>query len=135
MKRGSPLRRKTPLRADPQKVMGWQRRSRKRLKPQSDKRAAGAADRAAVREQVFERDHYRCQWPLERIHAVVHAGGRMPNAMLLAFHTEDLTYHHLRKASAGGEYSVANGLTLCSFHNSMIEDFPIECELVDLVIR
>ena len=34
------------------------------------------------------------------------------------------TFHHRRKASAGGAYVEANGARLCEFHNGHIEDNP-----------
>ncbi len=79
------------------------------LRPVSKKRSAGTGERAKVRNAVFERDGWRCQ---------------------LAAKTEPdscrghLTYHHRRKASSGGAYIVANGLTLCEAHNQAVEDHP-----------
>lgn len=32
-----------------------------------------------------------------------------------------LTYHHRRKASQGGSYSVDNGAALCAHHNDALE--------------
>lgn len=109
MKR-SPLRRGGPL------------RRRTRLAPMSAKRRASMPARAEVREAVFRRD-----------------GG-----CVLAIWADlagpcfgPLTFHHRRKASAGGAYSEANGLTLCARHNGWVEDAPSAARELDprLVVR
>ena len=48
-----------------------------------------------------------------------------------------LTFHHRRKASAGGIYAVANGATACALHNGWIEDCPTEARRLfpGLVVR
>ena len=92
------LERRTPLRANPEKVRAWQDRSRKPLK---SKKRRTPAERA-VRERVFERDGH-CQ-------LVGHGDCFGP-----------LTPHHRRKESDQGAYSEANLVSLCSFHNGQLE--------------
>lgn len=76
--------------------------------------------RSKVREQVFARAGYRCE---------------------LAGHGEcfgPLTFHHRRKASAGGGYTVANGSSLCGSHNDRLEadaDLAAFARSVGLVVR
>ena len=60
MKR-SPLRRRTPLRADPDKQWEW-RRSSRALARVSGKRRAQLSERASVREQVIARAGGRCEY-------------------------------------------------------------------------
>lgn len=45
------------------------------------------------------------------------------------------TPHHLKKASAGGSYSMTNLVTLCSHHNVKVEDYPDEARALGLVIH
>lgn len=45
------------------------------------------------------------------------------------------TPHHLKKASAGGSYTLTNLVTLCARHNGMVEDKPDEAEARGLVIH
>ncbi len=75
-------------------------------------------ERREIRERVFARDGYRCQanWPDTECFG-------------------PLTPHHLKKASGSGEYTEDNLLTLCSHHNSLVEDFPVTAALLGLVIR
>ena len=81
--------------------VGLARRSR--LRPVSAARASEAKERVRVRGLVFERDGWRCRMaPLGGCWGV-------------------LTFHHVKKASQGGAYSVENGATLCAFHNDLIE--------------
>lgn len=60
MKRGKPLPRRTPLRADPSATRDWQQRSRKPLPAKSTKQRAIDAQRPAVRAAVVARDGNRC---------------------------------------------------------------------------
>jgi len=95
-------------------------RSKRRLKPVSDKRRSEMGGRAAVRAEVFARDGHRC-----RLAGVEGAGpcfGR-------------LTPHHLRKASAGGAYTLDNLVALCEHHNDLVEDRPGWGVEMGLVIR
>lgn len=80
-----------------------------RVSPVSKKRKGGALARAAVRENVFARDGYRC----------VLDGKAAPDSC-----SGRLTFHHRRKASAGGAYVEENGLSLCEGHNGAVEDHP-----------
>ena len=82
-------------------------RTRKRLNPVSQKKRAGAPEREAVRQAVFARDGHCVAldlWPGHR-----------------CWGDQRKTFHHVKKASAGGAYSVANGRTLCSGFNDWIE--------------
>lgn len=91
----------------------------------------GAADaEAEVREVVFARDGHRCvlqPWVGEPVpHDVPpdpddldgHWYATVPGCY------GPLTFHHRRKASSGGAYTPANGLTACLGHNRWIEDEP-----------
>jgi 5-methylcytosine-specific restriction endonuclease McrA len=106
------LQRKTPL-----KRVGQPRRT-KPLVHESAKKRAGRGERAEIRRQVFERDGYRCQLTAPHACAFSH-----------------LTFHHLLKASAGGEYSLDNGLTLCVVANDWVEDNPDQATRLGLVRR
>lgn len=121
MKRGGQLRRSTP-----EQISAWRRRS-KRIKPVSDKRAADRERRDDVREAVFRRDGYRCQWPV--LFAAI--GGQLPCTSCFG----PLTPHHLWKAGQGGPYTEANLTTLCAFHNGAVEDNPLLAEAMGLVVR
>lgn len=48
-----------------------------------------------------------------------------------------LEYHHRRKASSAGAFTVQNGATLCSLHNAYVEDHPalIEAHHPYLIVR
>lgn len=95
-----------------------------RLSPTSRKRKADRVRRAQVRQAVFERD-----------------GGCVLSPFgLLNRHGNDwgpclgpLTFHHVLKASQGGEYSMANGKAVCRMHNDMIEDHWNAAEAIGLV--
>lgn len=112
LRRSGPLRRNTPLvwRGRPMRRGG-------RLRPMSTKRRADLPRRREVRAQVFERDG-----------GCVATGWRGP-----CF--GPLTPHHLRKASAVGPYDDDNLVTLCAFHNGLVEDHPAEATARGLVIR
>lgn len=45
------------------------------------------------------------------------------------------TPHHLRKASAGGSFTPDNLVTLCAFHNTLVEDEPLWARQRGLVVR
>lgn len=86
-----------------------------RLSPTSKVRLADLGRRAGVRETVFARD-----------------GGCVLRSFGGCF--GGLTFHHLCKASQGGEYTEANGATLCVFHNDAVEDHPIIAAQLGLVV-
>lgn len=65
-----------------------------------------AEDRPSVRAAVFARDGYRCRL------ADVDGAGRCFGG---------LTFHHVRKESQGGVYTVDNGASLCAHHNDELE--------------
>lgn len=107
MKR-TPLKRGKPLERGASQLKRSPLKPGKRLKPVSDKKAEGRDERAAVRAAVFERDGHCVAldlWPGHR-----------------CWGDEAKTFHHVKKASAGGAYSIANGKTLCSGFNSFVED-------------
>lgn len=84
---------------------------------------AELARRRAVREEVFARDG-GCRL------AGVEGAGRCFG--------QPMTFHHRRKASQGGAYTVANGACLCSGHNDQLEadaDLAALGVVLGLVIR
>lgn len=97
---------RTALRRNPEQTRLWQRRTRRPLPSRSRRRVASTANMARVRAEVFNRDG-GCL--LEGEGPPCYGG---------------LTYHHRRKAGAGGAYTVDNGVTLCARHNLWIEDEP-----------
>ncbi len=97
---------------------------RTRLKPMSDKRRAGIGDRRAIREAVFRRDGRCVAWGRDRF------DDRVPPCS-----GDPFTAHHLRKASAGGGYSMTNLVTLCAGHNTWVEDAPNLAHEHGLVVR
>lgn len=111
---------RSPLNSDPDKVRAWQQRSRRPLRQQSPKKAAERKDNRSVSEQVFERDGWSCA-----LHGVAEAGPCFGK----------LTPHHLLKASAGGEHSLENLISLCQYHNGLVEDRPNWAHSVGLVVR
>ncbi len=98
----------------------------KRLSPRSAKREAEAAERFVVRERVFARDGHQCVVP--RLAALAGVASAVVGACF-----GPLTYHHLKKASAGGPYTVDNGASTCAFHNGWIEDHPYLARSLGLV--
>ena len=76
----------------------------KPLRRVSKKRAKEKPERDTVRQAVFERDG-RCRL----------------TGMGVGECFGPPTYHHIRKASQGGQYTVQNGAMLCAFHNGEIE--------------
>jgi 5-methylcytosine-specific restriction endonuclease McrA len=101
-----PLKRKTPL------------------KQQSDRRRSESDDRADVREQVYRRDYWTC-----RLERASRQRDDVPEC------SGPLTPHHLKKASAGGPYTLENLVTLCRGHNSWVEDAPLLATELGMVIR
>lgn len=101
---------------------------RSRLSPMSKKRRASLAERERVRLEVFQRDGFCMFW--------AHTQGMTTAEMAkLPSCAGPLTPHHLLKASAGGPYTAANLLTLCSRHNVFVEEAPDLCWRMGLVIR
>ena len=122
MKRGGPLKRTTPLKAGKPLARGkglkrgtsklttkTQLKSTKPPAPMSDKTKADLPRRAKVRAAVKQRDNHRCQ--LAGTFPDVRCGG-------------PLTFHHIIKASQGGDYSEEDGTTACQVHNDLVEDRP-----------
>lgn len=91
---------------------------RKPLPAKSERRYSENEYRAAIRQQVFDRDGG----------CVMHGEGWGECA-------GPDTPHHLKKASAGGSYTLTNLVTLCARHNVMVEDKPAEAEARGLVIH
>jgi 5-methylcytosine-specific restriction endonuclease McrA len=111
---------RTPINTDPEKVRAWQQRSRRNLPAQSAKRAAEKPERDRVRAEVFTRDRNLCQ---------LRAEPGLPPCF------GALSVHHLRKASAGGSYSLDNLTTLCIGHNDLMEDEPLLAKRLGMVVR
>ena len=95
------------LTSDPQKAREWEQRSRGSLHARSRSKEAERRMEAQVREMVFARDR-GCVLRSDPEHRCLGV----------------MTPHHRRKASSGGAYSMANLITLCSFHNGDVEDRP-----------
>lgn len=126
MLRRTELKRGEPLKADPEKTRAWLDRTRKRLPMMSEKRKAELPVRRGVREAVFARDGFRCRIAPLLITAGFHSTSQCHGP---------LTPHHLKKASGGGEYTEANIVTACLFHNDLMENEPIIAEKINMVIR
>lgn len=92
---------------------------RAQIRYYSAKREATREQRDAVREFVFRRDG-GC------VCAGVPEMGRCEGP---------LTPHHLRKASAGGEYQPNNLVALCARMNRWVEDHPDLAWELGLVVR
>ena len=107
----------------PLKRTGYLRRTG-RLAAVSEKRKNGMDDREEVRAAVLARDG-GCLLHLSR---ALNDGSWGPCM-------GGLTFHHLKKASAGGAYNEENGATLCVHHNRMVEDRPDDATRLGLVIR
>lgn len=101
MMRRTPLRRGKPLKS------GTSQLQRSELKRRRQSSQYGRA-----REIVLARDGGCVIGGADRYHD---EGGRCAGI---------LTFHHRRKRSAGGADTIANGATLCVFHNGWIEDEP-----------
>jgi len=97
---------------------------RTRINAMSEKRRARQEEGAKVRQQVFQRDRFRCL-----------LDGR-PHPTVPRCHGP-ATVHHMRKAGQGGAYSMVNLVTLCAGHNDWLEeaDGARFGEAVGLVIR
>jgi hypothetical protein len=82
-----------------------------------------------IRAAVFARDSYTCVLrPRASLRGLAYAGaGRC--------YGNPTTAHHLRKASKGGLYVIYNLVTLCSYHNDWVEDYPLVAHTWGLVIR
>lgn len=100
----------------------------KRLSPRSKKREAEAAERFVIRTAVFARDRWACTMP-----DVLRRHGAHP--LDAGPCVGPLTPHHLRKASAGGPYTMDNLVSLCAGHNSWVEDHPLRATELGLVHR
>ena len=96
------------------------------LRKVSNRRRRANRLRAAVRLAVFKRDGYCVLSPFGPLNTAGQDWGPCLG---------ELTYHHLLKAGQGGEYTLANGRTLCEMHNSMIEDWPEAARRAGLVIK
>ncbi len=107
------LERRTELRRTPTKA-----RRTGRLPAKSDKRRLDLARRQAVILAVLERDGCTCR------------------AKDLGFGPcwGPLTPHHLKKASQGGPFVPSNLVTLCSSHNTRVEDEPTRARQLGLVV-
>ena len=110
---------RTPLSRNTPKAREWASGRRTRLKSRSARKRADKPSEDKVRAVVFALDRERCRMADD---PETTCGG-------------ELTYHHLRKASAGGAYSVENGATLCVDHNGWVEDNPIAARRLELVVR
>ena len=110
-----------PTRAEPLRRI-------KRLSPRSKRREAEQAERAIVRQRVFARDRWQCQ-VAERAQESGYDAGQCFGR---------LEMHERRKASQGGRYDEANGVTTCSHHNAQLEadaDLARWARSVGLVLR
>lgn len=95
-----------------------------RLSPSSRKRLEDLGRRAEVRSAVLERDGG----------CLLHLSRTLNDGTWGACRG-DLTFHHLKKASQGGGYTEENGVTLCIYHNDLVEDRPDDAVRLGLVIR
>ena len=90
-----------------------------RLSPTSKKRLEELKERPAIRQRVFERD----------------GGCVVRTNPLWGPCWGGLTPHHRLKASQGGEFTEENLVTLCAFHNGMVEDAPNLAYASGLVVK
>lgn len=93
------------------------------IRRMSNKRRADLARRAAIRDVVFVRDNFTCRLRLAALLPIV------------GFCSGPLTPHHVQKASDLGEYTVENLVTLCAFHNGLMEDQPRLAYDLGMVVR
>ena len=107
-----------------------------RIAPRSKKRVAAAFQRSQIRDDVFARDGYRCQFDAfadawEPEPGLVEEFDRWRSEGCWSH----LTPHHLHKSSGGGSYSLENLTTLCVGHNEGVERHPRLALAMGLVIR
>ena len=117
MKRGGPLKRRTPLRADPAKTRAWRDRSRTNLARRTPLRATGAkAERErpaldAFRAELRRRSSGRCEvvtpgCPTTGPHAGAHA------------------HHVWPEDRDAGHHDPARGLFLCADAHAWTHEHP-----------
>lgn len=141
MQRSSRLGRKTELKRGKPLERGTSELARTgpperhtRIKPVSDKRKAGKADRRREVAAAFVRDG----WTLVVVAGEEHwVGGRcipkdrgMPGECF-----GKLTPHRLRKGSNQGGYTEDNVVASCAFHNGDIENRGNLAKALGLVVR
>ena len=95
-----------------------------RISPTSKTRKKELASRREIKKRVFARDGGCLLSPWLHLN---------PNGTEWGPCLGDLTPHHVKKASQGGEYTEENLKTLCAHHNSMIEDYPKAAQRIGLV--
>lgn len=115
MKRGGPLKRRTPL-------------------PMRSARARSLAyQERGIKAEVRERDG-GCVMRL--IAGSVLVGFRTEGREVAVPRCYgDPTYHHLHKASAAGKVTAENGVCLCRGHNGWVEDQPEAAQFLGLVVK
>lgn len=118
VKRSTPLGRGKPLRRDGAGARRFAASRRKPLPAKSVRRAAQRDHELAVTEQVFRRD-----------------GGCILSHLASHRCHGTLTPHHLRKQSAGGQWTLENCVALCAGANGMVEDEPGWARTIGLVVR
>lgn len=119
MKSGGPLRRTTPLQVEPGKVRDWERRSRKALPAQSEKRKAEKPRRDEVRRIVFERDG-GCQ-----------ARGILPGRCWRVMDAHEV---QSRGRRPGGHLDPENVITLCRGHHEWVTNHSEEAEALGFLL-
>lgn len=107
------MKRRTPLKVDPEQVRDWVQRSRRRLPARSKKVEADLPRRAEVRARVLH--------PGAECHLSPRRMGLQANVRLVGLCFGPLTPHHVRKAGQGGAYDDDNLVPLCAFHNGLLE--------------
>jgi len=105
---------------------------RKRINPVSKKRRDARPEHDAVVAAVFERDQ-GCRFLSFRAACEEATRPALTLADLICFGPP--TPHHLKKASAGGLFTLDNLVQLCAAHNDWVEDHPKEATTMGLVIR
>lgn len=98
------------------------------LKPVSEKRKALNRERKELMEQAFgPRDTWKCQWGT----AIRFAAVAVPASMMPCH--GDINGHEVLKRSRGGSITdMTNVLTLCNYHNDLIEQEPLMAEHLGL---
>lgn len=117
LERRKPLRRGKPLQGRATLAR------RARLQPVSKARRGKRDEHRAVRDEVFARDGWTCRLA-EHVGDIVTTDLLGTRTRVVPDCWGPLTFHHRRKASAGGGYTTENGAVLCSWHNSWVEDEP-----------